>query len=166
MSALVETRFLLFRLVPKDSRLRVVHLGEAHNAGWAQDARGEMKRNPRYIWKGEVPGWQVRRHFARSHAMVISSLSEGGANIVSEAVVCGVPIIASRIDGNVGLLGEDYDGYYPAGDERALADLLYRAETDADNNADNNADHLACADDHAHGHHQREHRDRRKRVVQ
>ena len=120
------------RLVPKDSRLRVVHLGEAHNAGWAQDARGEMKRNPRYIWKGEVPGWQVRRHFARSHAMVVSSLAEGGANIVSEAIVCGVPIIASRIDGNVGLLGEDYDGYYPAGDERALADLLYRAETDAD----------------------------------
>ena len=62
--------------------------------------------------------------------MVISSVMEGGANIVSEAIVCGVPVIASKIDGNVGLLGEDYEGYYPAEDEHALAEVLYRAETD------------------------------------
>lgn len=118
------------RHVPGASRLRVVHLGKAHDADWARDARAEAANNPRYIWRGEVPGWQVRRQFARSHAMVISSVMEGGANIVSEAIVCGVPVIASGIDGNIGLLGGDYEGYYPVEDERALADILYRAETE------------------------------------
>jgi glycosyltransferase involved in cell wall biosynthesis len=62
--------------------------------------------------------------------MVLSSLSEGGANVISEAVVGGVPILASRIDGNVGLLGGDYPGYFPVGDTKALARLLQRIETD------------------------------------
>lgn len=118
------------RLAPADSHLRVVHLGKAHNETWARDVRAEVAGNPRFIWRGEVPGWQVRRQFARSHAMVISSVMEGGANIVSEAIVCGVPVIASHIDGNIGLLGTDYEGYYPAQDETALAALLQRAENE------------------------------------
>ena len=56
---------------------------------------------------------------------------EGGANAVAEALAAGVPVIASRVAGNVGMLGEDYPGYYPVGDERALARLLERTETDA-----------------------------------
>jgi putative glycosyltransferase (TIGR04348 family) len=121
---------LAARLVPEDSRIRVVHLGKAHDESWAQAAAKEMAENPRYCWRGEVPGWQVRRQFARSHAMVISSVMEGGANVVSEALVAGVPVIASKIDGNVGLLGADYRGYYPAQDTEALAALLRRAETE------------------------------------
>ena len=50
--------------------------------------------------------------------------------MVSEAVVAGVPVIASDIAGNVGLLGCDYPGYYPVRDEAALARLLERAETE------------------------------------
>jgi putative glycosyltransferase (TIGR04348 family) len=121
---------LAARRAPESSKLRVVHLGKAHTDEWARDAEAEMARNPRYLWRGEVPGWQVRRELARSHAMAISSVMEGGANVVSEAVVAGVPVIASEIDGNVGLLGEDYAGYYPAKDTAALAALLRRAETD------------------------------------
>jgi glycosyltransferase involved in cell wall biosynthesis len=62
--------------------------------------------------------------------MVLSSLSEGGANVISEAIVAGVPILASRMDGNVGLLGADYPGYFPVGDTKALARLLQRIEGD------------------------------------
>ena len=71
------------------------------------------------------------RWLGRSHAMVISSRMEGGAHVVSEAIAAGVPVIASDIPGNIGLLGEGYPGYYPVGNERALALLLSRAETDA-----------------------------------
>jgi glycosyltransferase involved in cell wall biosynthesis len=87
-----------------------------------------MKTNPRYRWRGDVPAAAVRRLLARSHAMVISSLSEGGANVISEAAAAGVPVLASRVDGNVGLLGSDYPGYFPAGDTQALARLLRRLE--------------------------------------
>jgi len=118
------------RLMPPESRLRVIQLGKAHNDGWARQAMDEVAHNPRFLWKGEVDAGQVRRQFARCHAMVISSIMEGGANVVSEAVVAGLPVIASRIDGNVGLLGEDYAGYFPTQDTEALAALLRRAETE------------------------------------
>jgi putative glycosyltransferase (TIGR04348 family) len=116
------------RLMPAESELRVIHLGKAHTQTWAHDAKLEMEQNLRYIWKGEVATWQVRQEFAKTHVMVISSNQEGGANVVSEAIVAGVPIIASNISGNVGLLGADYPGYYPVRDERALADILWRVE--------------------------------------
>ena len=118
------------RLAPADSRLRVVQLGKAHDGNWARAAEAEAAENPRYAWRGEVTGGQVRRQLARSHAMVISSVMEGGANVVSEAVAAGLPVIASCIDGNLGLLGEDYAGYYPAEDTDALARLLQRGEDD------------------------------------
>jgi glycosyltransferase involved in cell wall biosynthesis len=51
---------------------------------------------------------------------------EGGAHTVMEAITSGTPVIASRVDGNVGLLGEDYGGYFPVGDAGALAALLAR----------------------------------------
>ena len=123
---------LAARKMPHESRLRIIHLGRAHDETWVETARREIAENRRYIWRGEVPGWKVRRQFARSHAMVISSTMEGGANVVSEAVAAGLPVIASRIDGNVGLLGEDYTGYYPVQDTDALAAILWRAETNPD----------------------------------
>ena len=120
------------RTLPEESRLRIVHLGKAHNDEWAAQAHAEMELNPRYHWRGEVGAWQVRKEFLKTHALVHSSIMEGGANVISEAVVADVPIIASDIDGNVGLLGEDYPGYYPVADTDALNALLQRAENDRD----------------------------------
>ncbi|MHB8346991.1 MAG: selenoneine biosynthesis selenosugar synthase SenB [Acidiferrobacterales bacterium] len=118
------------RDLPPQSQLQVLHLGKAHTDDWAQRAQAEMARNPRYRWRGEVPYRNVRQVLARSRLMVLSSRMEGGANVVSEAVVAGVPVIASRIDGSVGLLGPSYPGYYPTEDTAALAGLLLRAERD------------------------------------
>ena len=118
------------RLAPAASKLRIIHLGKPHDGDHARKARVEMAANPRYLWRDEVPRWQVRRTFARVHAMVMSSIMEGGANVVSESVVAGVPVIASDIPGNVGLLGADHPALYPAGDTEALHALLHRAETE------------------------------------
>ena len=122
---------LASQLLPIDSKIRVIHLGQATNSKWHQQALSFVECSPRYNWKGEVPKWQVRRELSRSRLMVISSNQEGGANVISEALMAGVPIIASKISGNVGLLGIDYPGYFELGDEKALARLLYRVETDA-----------------------------------
>ena len=119
------------RLAPAASKLRVIHLGKPHDAAHEHEARVEMAANPRYVWRGEVPPWQVRRTFARCHAMVMSSIMEGGANVVSEAVVAGVPVIASRVPGNIGLLGPDHPALYPPGDTEALHALLRRSETES-----------------------------------
>jgi putative glycosyltransferase (TIGR04348 family) len=116
------------RRLPAESRIRIVHLGAAETPQWAARARAEMRANPRYLWRGDRPRGEVRRLLGRARAMVLSSLSEGGANVISEAAAAGVPVLASRIDGSVGLLGRDYPGYFPTGDTAALARLLRRIE--------------------------------------
>ena len=118
------------RLLPSGSQISIEHVGRAYTPAWADRARAEMAMNPRYLWRDDVPAAAVRRLLARSHAMVISSVSEGGANVISEAIVAGVPILASRMDGNVGLLGANYPGYFPVGDTQALSRLLQRVENE------------------------------------
>ncbi len=64
--------------------------------------------------------------------MVLSSRLEGGANVISEAITDDTPVLASKIPGSIGLLGEDYPGYFSVGDTMQLARFLRRAETDED----------------------------------
>jgi putative glycosyltransferase (TIGR04348 family) len=116
--------------LPPSSRVRITHIGGALTPGFAAQARAWMARERRYRWLGELPHWKALRVLARSRVMVISSLMEGGANVVSEALVAGVPVIATRISGNVGMLGARHPAYFPVGDERALARLIARTETD------------------------------------
>ena len=119
---------LASRLLPTASRLRVLHVGKALSPDMAARAHTEMTENPRYRWFGELPHWQALRVLARSHVLVVSSLTEGGANVLSEALALGVPIVASRIAGSIGVLGEDYPGYFPVEGTTALARLLEKVE--------------------------------------
>lgn len=121
---------LAARRLPRSSRIKIVHLGGAETPRWAAMARAEMSVNPRYVWLGDRSRAEVRTLLGVACAVVLSSLSEGGANVISEAAAAGVPVLASRIDGSVGLLGRDYPGYFQAGDTRELARLMRRIETD------------------------------------
>jgi len=117
------------RLLPDSSKIRVLQVGGAMSDKMAARARKEVRINERYEWLGEQSRAQVRRILKKSQACVISSRLEGGANVVSEAIVASLPILASRVDGNVGLLGADYPGYFEFGNTRELAQLLMRLET-------------------------------------
>jgi len=114
----------------KEGDVQLVQLGKALSDNMAKEARRRMKKDRRYRWLGELPHRGALGWLARSHAMVISSRMEGGAHVVSEAIAAGVPVLASRIPGNIGLLGKSYPGYYPAGNDRALAKLIARARRD------------------------------------
>lgn len=117
--------------LPAGSRIRVTHIGGAMGPEMAAEARDWMAREPRYRWIGELPHWRALRLLGRSRVMVVSSHMEGGANVVSEALALGVPVVGSRVPGNVGMLGARYAGYYPVGNERALARVLSRLERDS-----------------------------------
>jgi putative glycosyltransferase (TIGR04348 family) len=116
--------------LPLEMGIELVQLGDSLDENMAREARRAMRREPRYRWLGGVAHAQALRWLASSHAMVISSRMEGGANVISEAIRIGVPVLASHISGNVGLLGENYPGYFPLGDERSLARLIARAARD------------------------------------
>lgn len=116
--------------MPSNSQIRIQHLGMAMNLEMEKTALQATKEYGRYIWHGMVSHQTTLKILARSHMMVISSRMEGGAHVVSEAIAAGVPVLASKIAGNCGLLGKDYLGYFPVGNEKALTRLLLRAETD------------------------------------
>lgn len=119
------------RLLPEGSRIRIVHAGAAIAPGMAERAAEEERLNPRYRWVGELPRPRALRRLASCQALVLTSLSEGGANVLGEAICLGLPVLSSRISGVIGTLGPQYPGYFPAGDTRALARLLRRFEADA-----------------------------------
>ncbi|MBU1222633.1 MAG: TIGR04348 family glycosyltransferase [Gammaproteobacteria bacterium] len=118
--------------LPEQSKIQVTHLGNALSEDMAETAELAQRKLPRWHWGGEVPHKAVMKRLARAHLMVISSVMEGGANVICEALAAEVPVLASHMPGNVGMLGEDYPGYFPVGDERRLARLLSMAENDPD----------------------------------
>lgn len=118
------------RLLPARSRVHVLHCGGPLDAGSAERAREEMVANARWRWAGPRPRAEALCTLAASRALVVSSRYEGGANAVSEAIACGVPVLSTRIAGSVGVLGEAYPGFFPVGDDAALANLLLRLEED------------------------------------
>ncbi|RZL95872.1 MAG: glycosyltransferase [Variovorax sp.] len=111
--------------------IRIAHIGNALNAALGAQARLTMEECPDYRWLGGLPQPVARQWMASSRALVHMSQLEGGANVVIEAVWAQVPVLASRIDGNVGLLGGDYDGYFEVGNASALAGLMRRAYDDS-----------------------------------
>ena len=118
------------RLLPASSRIRILQIGRALNDEYESRARREQLGNRRYRWLGELSRRESRRLVASSDAVAITSLMEGGANVISEAVVDSVPVIASEIDGNAGLLGARYPGLFETGSSEALARLMSQLETD------------------------------------
>lgn len=118
------------RRIPDDITLRVLHMGKAMDEAHRADAEEAMQQDPRYAWLGELPHATAMHWLAASHVMVISSRMEGGAHVVSEAISAGVPVLASDIPGNRGLLGANYPGLFPVGDDAALAALLVQAMAD------------------------------------
>jgi len=124
------------RLVPPESRLEVVHAGHAADDEWHERATAEQDINPRYRWLGELKRPRAMEQLARSTLLACTSRLEGGANVVTEAIAMGVPVVGTLIDGNVGLLGPDYPGLVPVGDAAALAAWLWRLESEPDLLAD------------------------------
>lgn len=118
------------RMLPVSSRIRVIQVGAAMTPQQERRALAEMKANRRYVWLGEQTSARTRRIVSRSRLSVLSSRLEGGANALGEAIVAGIPVLASRIPGSVGILGDDYPGYFETGATAELGRLMTRAETD------------------------------------
>lgn len=116
------------RHLPTGSTIVVEHAGAAHDAAWEDAATTEDADNPRYRWLGPLDRLAAAALMARSTVLACTSVLEGGANVVTEAIALGVPVVGTDIDGNRGLLGNDYPGLVPVGDDAAMAALLAELE--------------------------------------
>ncbi len=117
------------RLVGRDDIL-FDHLGAALDPALGAQALALQAVQPRYRWLGAVPHGVARARIQAADVLVHPSRMEGGAHVVTEAMRSGTPVLASRIDGNVGLLGADYGGYFEPGDSVGLAAMLQAARDD------------------------------------
>jgi len=120
------------RRLPLESSVSVHHAGGAMSAELAAAAEIENDQNHRYRWYGELERQRARELLATADVMACTSTSEGGANVVTEAIALGIPIVATRIDGNTGLIGHDHPGLVSVGDDKALSELLLRLERDTE----------------------------------
>ncbi len=116
------------RALPSESRVRVILAGAAHTPEWQTRASAEAATNPRFEWLGEVDAFEAVELLAGASIVACTSLLEGGANVVSEAIAMGVPVVGTDIDGNRGLLGDDHPGLVPVGDVEAMSELLQQLE--------------------------------------
>jgi putative glycosyltransferase (TIGR04348 family) len=121
-----QTFFEAARLLDGRSDILLDHIGAPLCTALGDEATALMRACPRYRWLGEMAHAAARRRIQAAHVLVHPSRMEGGAHVVIEALRSGTPVLASRIDGNVGLLGPDYDGYFAADDAPALAAMLAR----------------------------------------
>jgi len=125
-----ETLFAAARILARHDDIRIDHVGAALDAALGAAARATMAECPNYRWLGGQPHEATRRRIQRAHLLIHASRIEGGAHVVMEAVCSGTPVLASRIDGNAGMLGQDYAGYFEWGNARGLAELVLACRAD------------------------------------
>lgn len=125
-----QTYFAAARSLVSRPDILLDHIGAALEPSFGIQAQEVQQSCPAYRWLGPLPHAGTRRRIQGAHLLVHPSVMEGGAHVVMEAVRSGTPVLASRIAGNVGMLGADYEGYFEPGDAGGLAALLERCRDD------------------------------------
>ena len=119
-----ETVFALAERLRPGEHIHLTHIGAPLDDALAARARALAARHPQYRYAGPLPHGLARAQMKHAHLLIHPSIMEGGANVIVEAITAGTPVLASRISGNIGMLGADYPGYFPVGDAAALYALL------------------------------------------
>jgi glycosyltransferase involved in cell wall biosynthesis len=100
-------------------------------AGHVYDEVGHacLKENPAIRYLGVVPDGQLHRLYQEADVLVIPSRSEGGCNVVMEALASGCPCAVAH--GAISVIEHGRDGWVlPNGDAEALAALLRQLSAD------------------------------------
>lgn len=121
-----ETWFKAARILAERDDILLDHVGAPLDAGLADAAYATQADCPRYRWLGGLAHAQALKRIQRAHLLVQAGRAAGGAHALLEAVRSGTPVLAARIDGHVGMLGEDYQGYFRWSNAAQLAALLVR----------------------------------------
>jgi putative glycosyltransferase (TIGR04348 family) len=122
-----RTVFEAWRRLPLELPATLSIIGAALDPALGDAARSLAADDRRVQVLGARPHAWTRQAIKRAHLLIVPSRMEGGANVVVEAVTSGTPVLASRISGNLGMLGADYPGYFGVGDSAGVARLIEHA---------------------------------------
>jgi len=125
-----QTLFEAAHLLSSKDHIYIDHIGQALDSTLEQQALSTALSCPHYRWLGGLSHKTTRQRIQHGHLLIHTSRMEGGAHAVMEAVRSGTPVLASRIDGNLGMLGSDYFGYFEPGNAKALTSMLRRCRED------------------------------------
>ena len=125
-----QTLYAAARLLRGHPDIFIDHIGDALDAELGRQAQACAAECPHYRWLGGLPHHATRRRIQHAHLLVHTSRMEGGAHVVMEAICSGTPVLATKIAGNVGMLGPEYAGYFETGDAQGLANLLLRCRAE------------------------------------
>jgi putative glycosyltransferase (TIGR04348 family) len=117
-------------LLPQQLPVQLHLAGASLAAGLTAAVQAATARDPRCHWHGSLPRRDALRLLAGSHVAIVASTDEGGANVVSEAIAAGTPLLATAVPGNLGLLGDDWPALFAVDDAVGLARLWQRVATD------------------------------------
>jgi glycosyltransferase involved in cell wall biosynthesis len=110
--------------------VRLIHVGSHQDKMLAQELIRLGAQYPGILLEGPLSHAQTLRQMTHVHCLIQSSVSEGGALVVSEAVACRLPVIASAIPAHRGQMGADYPGFFKTGDPDDLARVLQQFVSD------------------------------------
>ena len=112
--------------------IHIQHIGDALDPALGQAAQHTAQHCPHYQWVGGLSHSQARQAIQRAHVLLHPSQMEGGAHVVMEAITSGTPVLASQVAGNVGMLGPEYQGYFPWNNSTAATALLRQCRRSLD----------------------------------
>lgn len=124
-----------------DPNLRLLHVGDTRDDALGAELLKSVELDDRIQALGALEHAATRQLISRGQLLLLPSIMEGGANVLIEAITSGTPVLASRISGSIGMLGDDYPGYFSVGDDIALARLITRCTNEPGFMA---SLHLAC----------------------
>jgi len=122
-----QTIFAAMRALPRELPVRLRHIGAPLDEALGAQALALAREDRRYVYEAGMTHDVTRQAMREAHLLVHPSIMEGGANVIVEAITAGTAVVASRMSGNVGMLGAGYPGYFGTRDASALAGLLVKA---------------------------------------
>jgi glycosyltransferase involved in cell wall biosynthesis len=113
----------VFRSLP---HYRLVLVGDGPQEQMLKALAEDVRISDRLSFLGFQPQEEVRRWMQKARLLALPSLEEGLGVVLLEALACGTPVVASRVDGIPEVISPEVGALVPPADPAALGAAIRR----------------------------------------